>query len=213
MASRPLPDPGDNPLRYQMPVPARRDVYRHIALWVAIAIVAAPVLVWFLHWKIGGGAGFAAGAALGALAVYAGADRVVRDIASTRPWWGCEVRGSVYRDRRTFRAERRYDLAKATSACVVHKAREIEGVTYRNLYLRLSLEDQDEGMIWLANDYSVVSPGQAPARLMLALADVLAENPRTVTGLAVADLRSLATASPGQVSRWIRTTKAGTSWW
>ena len=48
-------------------------------------------------------------------------------------------------------------------------------------------------------------------RLMLALADVLAENPRTATGLAIADLRSLAAPSPGQVSRWIRTTKAGTS--
>jgi hypothetical protein len=156
--------------------------------------------------------GLVFGMALSALFVYLGGAGVAADLASTRPGWGREVRGSVYRDRRTFLPEKRYDLATATSAYVknVHTSPgEYVLVSSDCLYLCLLLPGSGKRKIRLAGGaaFSGVSPDQA--RLMLALADVLAESPdcgATGQAEAVADLRMLATAPSGRVLEWMGTT-------
>jgi hypothetical protein len=76
------------------------------------------------------------------------------------------------------------------------------------LYLCLSLPGSGKRKIRLAGGATflgVVGPDQA--RLMLALADVLAESPDCgATGQAVADLRMLATAPSGRVREWMGAT-------
>jgi hypothetical protein len=155
--------------------------------------------------------GLVFGVALSGLFVYLGGAGVVTDLASTRPWWGREVRGSVYRDRRTFLPEKRYDLATATSAYIknVHTSPgNYVWVSSDCLYLCLSLPGSGKRKIRLAGDAAfpgVVGPDQA--RLMLALADTLAESPdRPATGQPVDDLRMLATAPSGRVRQWMDTT-------
>jgi hypothetical protein len=97
--------------------------------------------------------GLVFGMGLSAFLVYLGGAGVVADLASTRPWWGREVRGSVYRDRRTFLPEKRYDLATATSAYVknVHTSpTEYVWVSSACLYLCLSLPVSGKRKIALA---------------------------------------------------------------
>lgn len=210
MKPSPLPPP-DGLLRYQSTVPSRRDAWWHIALRVAFTTLASAS-PWLLYVLTGGGIpGLVFGITLSAFFLYLGGAGVVTSLASVRPWWGREVRGSVYRDRRTFLPEKRYDLAAATSAYVknVHTSPgNYVWVSSDYLYLCVSLPGSGKRKIPLAGGAAfsgVVGPDQA--RLMLALADVLAESPeRSATGQAVADLRMLATAPPGRVGQWMGTT-------
>ena len=116
MTSAPLLPP-DGLLRYQSRVASRRDAWSHVALRVAFTILASGSAWLFYVWG-GGMPGLVFGITLSALFAYQGGAGVVADLASTRRGWGREVRGSVYRDRRTFLPEKRYDLATATSAYV-----------------------------------------------------------------------------------------------
>jgi hypothetical protein len=203
--------PPDGLLRYQSAVLSQRDAWSHIALRVAFTTLASGS-AWLLYVVGGGGVpGLVFGMVLSAFFVYLGGAGVVADLASTRPGWGREVRGSVYRDRRTFLPEKRYDLATATSAYVknVHTSPgEYVYVSSDYLYLCLSLQGGGKRKIRLAGGAAflgVVGPDQA--RLMLALADVLSESPDCgATGQAVADLRMLATAPSGRVLQWMGTT-------
>lgn len=203
--------PPDDLLRYQSTVPSRRDAWSNIALRVAFTTLASGSA--WLFYVLGGGGmpGLVFCIAVSAFLLYLGVVGVVTILASTRPWWGREVRGSVYRDRRTFLPEKRYDLATVTSAYVKNSHTSatqyaLESSDY--LYLRLSLQGSGRRKILLAGGAAfsgVVGPDQA--RLMLALADVLAESPdRAATGQAVADLRMLATAPSCRVRQWMGTT-------
>ena len=205
--------PPDGLLRYQSAVLSRRDAWSHIASRVAFTALASGSawLLYVRHVVWGGMPGLVFGMALSAFLVYLCGVGVVADLASTRPWRGREVRGSVYRDRRMFLPEKRYDLATATSAYVknVHTSPgEYVYVSADCLYLCLSLQGGGKRKIQLAGGAwfpGVVGPDQA--RLMLALADVLAESPDCgATGQAVADLRMLATAPAGLVREWMGTT-------
>jgi hypothetical protein len=203
--------PPDGLLRYQSTVASRRDAWSHVALRVAFTILASGSAWLFYVWGGGGMPRLVLGITLSALFVYQGGAGVVADLASTRRGWGREVRGSVYRDRRTFLPEKRYDLATATSAYVknVHTSPgEYVYVSSDCLYLCLSLRGSGKRKIQLAGGATflgVVGPDQA--RLMLALADVLAGSPDCgAIGQAVADLRMLATAPPGRVREWMGTT-------
>jgi hypothetical protein len=201
--------PPDGLLRYQSTVPSRRDAWSHIAMRVAFTTLASGS-AWLLYVLRGRMSGLVFGIGLSAFLVYLGGAGVIADLASTRPWWGREVRGSVYRDRRTFLPEKRYDLATATSAYVknVHTSPgEYVWVSSDCLYLCLCLPGSGKRKIALAGGAAFSGVSSDQARLMLALADVLAESADCgATGQAVADLRMLATAPSGRVLQWMGTT-------
>lgn len=199
--------PPDGLLRYQSTVASRRDAWSHVALRVAFTTLASGS-AWLFYLGGGGVPGLVFGMTLSALFVYLGGAGVAADLASTRRGWGREVRGSVYRDRRTFLPEKRYDLATATSAYVKNVHTSPGNYVWESsdcLYLCLSLRGRGKRKIRIARGttfLSVVGPDQA--RLMLALADVLAGSPDCgATGQAVADLRMLATAPSGRVREWM----------
>ena len=115
----------------------------------------------------GGIPGLVFGMTLSAIFVYQGGAGIVADLASTRRGWGHEVRGSVYRDRRTFLPEKRYDLATATSAYVknVHTSPgEYVYVGSDCLYLCLSLRGSGKRKIRLSGGRHVSSASSALTR-------------------------------------------------
>jgi hypothetical protein len=121
--------------------------------------------------------------------------------AYTRPGWGRWLQGAVYRDNRWPRRGRPVDLAAAGRATV--RGREVDG-DY-GLHLFLWLGAMKPLHIELAGS-TCTRIGLAPAekRLAIALADALADGgDRAGTRQAIADLRELAEASPGDIRRWI----------
>jgi hypothetical protein len=202
--------PPDGLPRYRSTIVSRQDARSDIALRATIAAFVTGAA--WLFCVLGGRHLLELVCAIitSAFLVYVCGAGAVAGLASTRPWWGCEVRGSVYRDRRTFLPEKRYDLATATSAYVrnVHTSPgEYVYMSSDRLYLGLSLPGRGKRKIPLAGGtaFSGVNPDQA--RLMLALADALAESSDCgATGQAVTDLRMLATAPSGQVLEWMGTT-------
>jgi hypothetical protein len=205
--------PPDGLLRYQSAVLSRRDAWSHVALRIAFTTLASGSawLLYVRHVVWGGTPGLVLSAAVSIFFVYMCGVGVAADLASTRPRWGREVRGSVYCDRRMFLPGKRYDLATATRAYVksVHTSPgEYVYVSADCLYLCLSLQGGRKRKIQLAGGAffsGVVNPDQA--RLLLALADVLAESADCgATGQAVADLRMLATAPSDRVLQWMGTT-------
>ena len=121
--------------------------------------------------------------------------------AYTRPGWGRWLQGSVYRDKRWPRRGRPVDLAAAERAAV--RGQQVDG-DY-SLHLDLWFGDLKPLHIELAGA-TCTRIGLAPAqrRLAAALADALADGTdRAVSGQAVADLRELTDASPGDIRRWV----------
>ncbi len=179
-------------------VPLRYSKKRHNQPWAYAGVVffagiglAGTYATLGLALQLRNGPGMVAVTAVLALVFLAfGGWAAAGCLATTRPWWTLEVRGSIYVDHRSFgRRPKRYDLASATRAWVIPH-HDIE-YGYR-LSLNLRLPD-GPAKIQVA-DFT---------GLGAALADALAEHPDpAVVQKAIADLRWFARASRRDLVRW-----------
>jgi hypothetical protein len=123
-------------------------------------------------------------------------------LARTRPWWGREIRGSVYADHRSFFSRGRYDLATVKDARVSGGTND-QGAHYRLVFTPQGGGRRTSVRLPVYGDRPRACAGH-DRQLVLALADALAENPgQQEVAKAVADLRFLADASGTQAYQWL----------
>ena len=127
-------------------------------------------------------------------------------LARTRPWWGREIEGSVYRDHRSFFRHRRYDLARIGDVRVRTSSDE-HGPRFHLGFRPPGEQARTSIQLPVHADQAQVC-SERERRLLLALADALTDSlaghsEPEATGRAVADLRFLAGASGQETGRWL----------
>jgi hypothetical protein len=123
-------------------------------------------------------------------------------LARTRPWWGREIRGSVYRDHRSFFSDGRHDLATVKDAWISAGTND-QGAHYRLTFTPAGESRRPSVHLPVHADSPQACTGK-DKELLAALADALAENPaQEGVAQAVADLRFLAGASGRDAYLWL----------
>lgn len=194
--------PGSPPLRYARRPHRPAVAYTGFAVCVLLSLITGAGLPLLGVFAGDSPPRLAVDAALGLVPFCMFGWGAGRCLAQTRPGWAFEVRGSVYLENLSFRPPRRWDLATVTKATV----RVWEDESSYAFYLRLKLPGRRMPRGMLVGAIGEKEPPGRPSRadrtrLMLALADALAEHPDpAVTRRAVADLRWLAAASGPDVA-------------
>jgi hypothetical protein len=209
MAPSARPEDAGPPLRYSMKRPDKGGLAYAVAAFCAVMGAGGIYFSVAGYLRYGKSPGYLAGdaaVALFCIALYGYGAALV--LATTRPWWAREVRGSVYLDHRMYGRRKRYDLAAVTRAwmTVTVSHRDETAMYWICLYIELPDGRHRRIRVYFGRK-------GRDARLVLALADALAEHPDpAVVSQTVAELRWCATASNRDLHKLLRSRPSHPQW-